>query len=469
MHALKLADASGTPLLDAARHDLARRTQKSAQVARDRSEVINGAIAASGEAPPPIFVERNDGARFTDIDGNVYLDTCMGFGVHVLGHRHPAVEQAVADQLQRGWHFSLRCPEQLDLANLVRQASPSNDRVVFCNSGGEATHYAFRAARAFTGKRKIAVFANSYHGAHDQVLIWPGPGSTPEHPIKQIVGAGVPEELADLMIMLPYRNARAFDIIRAHKDELAAVVVEPVQGSYPHPDVGGFLRELRQICDETGVLLVADEVLTGFRLAYGGAQEVFGFAADITTYGKVLGGGLPVGVIAGRQDVMDVFGDFTKPKGIFFAGTFSGNPLTVAAGVAALRHLRDHPEIYDDINRKGDRLRAVFNEYCRTNGYPFQMLGFGSLFQIFFQDTGYVDAEIGSAGKTAEGAFYVYLLAKGVFIHATHRCFVSAANTDEDIDLIADACFEALEDLRADGLMPGCETRAAEQPILAGC
>lgn len=423
-------------------------------MAADRSEVVNGAMAASGEAPPPIFIERNDGARFTDLDGNTYVDTCMGFGVHVLGHRHPIIAEAVAEQLDRGWHFSLRCSQQLDYARLLRQAGPNNDRVVLCNSGTEATHYALRAARAFTGKRKIGLFSNAYHGAHDQVLIWPSPDSTPEHLNKMIVGAGVPEEMSDLAILLPFRSERAFDIIRTNAGELAAVIVEPVQGSLPHPDVEVFLKELSVVCKEAGVLLIADEVLTGFRLAYGGGQEAFGFEADLSTYGKAAAGGLPVGVVAGRQDVMEVFGDFTQPKGIFFSGTFSGNPLSMAAGNAVLGHLRDNPEIYEDINRKGENLRSAFNTYSAEHSFPVQMLGYGSLYQLFFTVEGSgVLSDFSYASRQAESGFYLHLLNRGVFIHATHRCFVSAAHTDADIALIIDACIAALEDARADELM----------------
>lgn len=411
-------------------------------------------MAASGEAPPPIFIERNDGARFTDLDGNVYLDTCMGFGVHVLGHRHPVIEQAISEQLDRGWHFSLRCPQQLDFANLIRQAGPNNDRVVFCNSGTEATHYALRAARAFTGKKKIAIFSNAYHGAHDQVLIWPSPDSTPERLNKMIVGAGVPQEMSDLAILLPFRNERAFDIIRASADELAAVIVEPVQGSLPHPDVEAFLKALSSVCKETGVLLIADEVLTGFRLAYGGGQEAFGFEADLSTYGKAAAGGLPVGIVAGRHDIMEVFGDFTQPKGIFFSGTFSGNPLSMAAGKAVLTYLQENPGVFDDINGKGERLRSSFNAYASEHSYPVRMLGCGSLYQLFFTIEGAgVLSDFSYASRQAESGFYLHLLNRGVFIHATHRCFVSAAHSEEDVSSILEACIGALEDCRADALM----------------
>lgn len=451
---LKPAKKSQTPLLDAARAELSGKTPLCIQMAADRSEVVNGAMAASGEAPPAIFVDRNDGARFTDLDGNVYVDTCMGFGVHVLGHRHPIIEKALADQLDRGWHFSLRCPQQLDYAQLVRQAGPNNDRVVFCNSGTEATHYAFRAARAFTGKRKIALFSNAYHGAHDQVLIWPSPDSTPEYLNKMIVGAGVPREMSELAILLPFRNERAFDVIRANASELAAVIVEPVQGSFPHPDVGAFLKELSAVCSETGVLLIADEVLTGFRLAYGGGQATFGFDADLSTYGKAAAGGLPVGIVAGRSDVMEVFGDFTQPRGIFFSGTFSGNPLSMAAGNAFLGHLRENPKVFDDINAKGERLRSTFNAYTSEHSYPVEMLGYGSLYQLFFAVEGAgILSDFSYAGRQAESAFYLHLLNRGVFIHATHRCFVSAAHSEEDITMIVGACIAALEDCRTDGLM----------------
>lgn len=444
-----------------ARRDLAARTPRSAAMARDRAEVVNGAMAASGRAPPPIFIESSGGCRFTDLDGNVWLDLCMGFGVHLLGYNHPVLADAIRERAGRGWHFSLRCPEQLDYARLIRSAAPGNERVVFCNTGTEATLYAMRAARAFSGREKIARFAMSYHGAHDGVLFWPDPSGAPGQPRALPLGHGIPAALGELAPLLPWRDAAAFDLIEAHAHDLAAVMVEPVQGSLPEPDVGDFLHELRACCDRLGVLLIADEVLTGFRLAFGGAQERFGFTADLTAYGKAAAGGMPVGIVTGRADVMACFSDFTEPRGIFFAGTFSGNPLAAACGSAVLGHLREHPEIYRDFERRGDRLRAGFNALCEQRGYPVRMIGIGSMFQIFFRTPdGGVLERFGGVG-VAEDAFCTLLLDAGVFIHATRRCFLSAAHGDAEIDHLLAVFADALAQVEADGLF--AMTDAARQ------
>jgi glutamate-1-semialdehyde-2,1-aminomutase len=438
------------PNLRNAQQELAARTRLSQRMAADRAEVINGAMAASGICPPPIFVAHNEGATFEDIDGNEFLDTCMGFGVHVLGHRPKAVEGALRAQLSHGWHYSLRGKDQLKYANMILDAAEGNERVVFGNTGTEATLYAIRAARAVSGRNKIALFDVSYHGAHDSVLVWPGPGSTADTPVPMPFGHGITEGVLSDVILLPYRHPAAFDAIAEHAGELAAVIVEPVQGSRPDPDVGEFLTDLRSLCDDLGLILIFDEVLTGFRLAYGGAQERYGVASDMTTYGKTVGGGLPIGVVAGRKELMESFGDFTAPSGIFFGGTFSGNPLSVTAGLATLEALHSNPEIYNEIDRLTARLTTAFNRFCEDNQYPARILSCGSMWQMFFDEAPL--SSFGYEGKEAEGAFYLHCLNMGVFIHATHRCYLSAAHTDEDVDRLLVVCKEALSLVREDGL-----------------
>ncbi len=361
------------------------------------------------------------------------------------------VESAIREQLDRGWHYSLRGTNQLAYAGMIQSAAPRNDHVVFCNTGTEAILYAIRAARALTGKSKVALFDISYHGAHDGVLVWPGPGSTAERPKPMSLGHGITDGVMSDVLLLPYRHPAALEAIVEHYDELAAVIVEPVQGSRPEGDVGGYLSELRKLCNDLGLILIFDEVLTGFRLGYGGAQERYGVEADITTYGKAVGGGLPIGVIAGRKDMMDSFGDFSEPRGIFFGGTFSGNPLSVSAGLAALRHLHKTPEIYDDIDRLTSRLADGFNSYCEKNEFSARIISCGSMWQIFFNDEAIIDFD-DYGGKEAEGAFYLHCLNQGVFIHATHRCFMSAAHTDEDVDQILSIFERALQLVRFDGL-----------------
>ncbi|OAN48973.1 aspartate aminotransferase family protein [Magnetospirillum moscoviense] len=437
--------------LEEAQADLHARTQRSRKMAADRSEVINGAMAASGIAPPPIFIADNQGATFTDLDGNSYLDTCMGFGVHVLGHRPKVVADAIKAQADKGWHFSLRGADKLAYAHRIQAASPTNQRVVLANTGTEATLYAIRAARALTGKSKIALFDISYHGAHDTALVWAAPGSTPEQVVPMTLGHGIPAAVTDDVLLLPYRHPLAIAQIRAQAHELAAILVEPVQGSNPQGDVGQFLAELRAVCDEFGIILIFDEVLTGFRLGYQGAQGKFGIAADISTYGKVAGGGLPIGVVAGKADLMAAFGDFTVAKGIFFGGTFSGNPMSIAAGLAALSELQSRPDIYAHVDRLTAKVTQGFNAHAEANNYPARIVSCGSMWQVFFQSEALSSFDY--AGKEAEGAFYLHCLSKGLFIHATHRCFFSAAHTEADADFMLDVFAQSLAATREDGLI----------------
>ncbi len=329
-----------------AREALLSRTARSQSIAQQRAEVLNSGLAANLEMPHPIFIERGEGPYVYDADGNRYIDTSVGFGLHMLGHRHPAIEQAIKARVELGWMFGIHSTSQMKLATLLHQASPCAERVVFCNTGSEATMYAIRAARGFSGRDKIALFDGFYHGAHDYGMWITRPDSPREAPEKAAMGHGIPRAVADLVMLLPYRHPSAFDLIRRNAGELALVMVEGVQSSNPQPQAGEFLRELRQVCRNCGVLFGIDEVITGFRVAYGGAQALFDVVPDLATYGKVLGGGLPVGAIAGRADVMEVFTGLGARNGIFSGGTFSGNPLTMEAGAAAVEYLAAHPEIY---------------------------------------------------------------------------------------------------------------------------
>ena len=340
------------------RASLLAKTQRSQQIAADRSEVLNSGLAANLEMPHPVFIERGAGCHVYDADDNCYIDTSVGFGLHMLGHVHPVVEAAITERVPKGWMFGIHSTSQMKLANLLHAGSPCAERVVFCNTGSEATMYAFRAARGFSGREKIALFDGFYHGAHDYGMWAADPASPKDAPTAMPMGHGIPKALKDLTLMLPYRNRAAFDLLRKHKDELALVFVEGVQSSNPQAQAGEFLQELQQVCRDCGVLFGLDEVITGFRVAYGGAQQRFDVTPDIATYGKVIGGGLPVGAITGRADVMNVFTGLGAERGIFSGGTFSGNPLTMEAGSAALTHLHEHPDIYLTLDEQGDRLAS---------------------------------------------------------------------------------------------------------------
>jgi glutamate-1-semialdehyde 2,1-aminomutase len=436
-----------------AREELLAKTPRSQAIAGERAEILNSGLAANLEMPHPIFIHRGEGAYVWDADGNRYLDTSVGFGLHMLGHRHPDIEAAIKARAELGWMFGIHTTAQMQLAALLHEASPCAERVVFCNTGSEATMYAIRAARGFTGRERIALFDGAYHGAHDYGMWVTDPTSPREAPRKLPMGHGIPRALDDLVTLLPYRHPAAFDLIRAQADTLALVLVEGVQSSNPQPGAGEFLRELAAVCREAGVLFGIDEVITGFRLAYGGAQERFDVRPDLATYGKVLGGGLPVGAITGRADLMEVFTGLGAQRGIFSGGTFSGNPLTMEAGAAAVAHLRDHPEIYVRLDAAGDRLAAAVNGFCEAQQIPAQMKNVGSMFHLFFQREPLGSMRDVRAGQAAaEKAFYLHALNRGVLVPGTHRAFLSAAHGDAEIDQLIDVFRTSLLDVQREGL-----------------
>ncbi|MGE4251304.1 MAG: aminotransferase class III-fold pyridoxal phosphate-dependent enzyme [Parvibaculaceae bacterium] len=229
------------------------------------------------------------------------------------------------------------------MARLLQDAIPCAERLLFCNSGSEATQYAMRAARAFTGKTKIGIVDGYWHGMHDYRMVASTNVASRDRPDGVAISTGVPQAIADLIVPLPYRNPAAFDIIRAHRDERAMVIIEPVRHSNPQSEGRDYLLELKQVCRDCGVLFALDEMVTGFRLAYGGGQDYFGIAPDLATLGKACGGGLPIGVIAGAEDVMRMFLPRSGETGVFTGGTFTGNPLTMAAGTAAVSYYAAHP------------------------------------------------------------------------------------------------------------------------------
>ena len=228
--------------VDDARHALLAKTSKSQQISAERSEILNSGLAANLEMPHPIFIERGQGPYVFDADDNRYIDTSVGFGLHMLGHVHPVVEAAITERVPKGWMFGIHSTSQMKLANLLHAGSPCAERVVFCNTVSEATMYAMRAARGYSGKEKIAMFDGFYHGAHDYGMWATDPASPVDEPTAVPLGHGIPKSLRDLTLLLPYRNPRAFDLIRQHKDELAMVFIEGVQSSNPQSDAGEFLR-----------------------------------------------------------------------------------------------------------------------------------------------------------------------------------------------------------------------------------
>ena len=439
------------------------RTPRSRTMYEQSGRVLAQEIVDTVTMPYPVYIQSAKGSRLTDVDGNEYIDLVGGFGPHVLGHAPEVVVRALQEAAAGGVQFGLHNPFQEPLARLMVEAVACADKVVFCNSGTEASMYAIRAARAFSGKTKIAMFEGGFHGAHDYVLAKVDTSSPVDAPFTYPMGDGIPAETRSTLMMLPYMSDRAFDLIREHKDELALVMIEPVQGSHPHLKAGPFLTELVNVCREEGVLCLFDEVITGFRMAFGGAQEFFGATPDMAIYGKAPGGGMPLGVIAGRDDVMSVFtrqfeiydDDGTGGASVFTAGTFSGNPMTMAAGTAAITYMRDNPEIYRHLAEQGTRLADEVNAFCRAEEMPALVSSALSMFYFRMQPGGAIGSvrDIDLSLREADNMFMVNLLDRGVIMGPTHISYIGAAHSAEDIDTAVGAITDSLSEVRRSGLI----------------
>lgn len=402
----------------------------------------------------PLVVQRAEGSRVWDIDGNAYIDLSMGFGSCLLGHNPPLVIEALRQQLPDGIQVGPKSPLSGEAAQLIAQLTGS-ERVAFANSGTEAVMTALRLARAVTGKTRFVRFAGSYHGHSDHTLVRTQPGQE-----EGVPGAlGVPPALACEAIVLEYGQPASLERIRAHAHELAAVIVEPVQSRRPGLQPKLFLQQLRQITEDAGCALIFDEIITGFRLAPGGAQEVFGIRADLATYGKVAGGGMPIGVIAGTSRFMDAidggawrFGDDSRPGAVhtFFAGTFSAHPLTMAASVAVLRHMVNAgPQLQQSLSAKAAKLAQRVNTIFVEERFPIRLDYAGSLLRFVFFDNFSVEFQ-----PLEANLFFYNMTLRGVYIWEGHTCFLSIAHSDTDIADIAAAAVDSARAMRRDGLFP---------------
>ena len=381
------------------------------------------ACRSVGRNPP--FIARGEGSHIFDADGNEYIDYVGSWGPLLLGHRHPEILAALERVLSIGTSFGAPTEQEIELAEAICRAVPSIEMVRLVNSGTEATMSAIRVARGFTGRDLIVKFEGCYHGHVDSLLVKAGSGiATLGIPDTR----GVPKAFADTTIAVPYNDPEAVEAaFRARGSEIAAVIVEPVVGNMGCvPPLPGYLEALREITASHGALLIFDEVMTGFRVAFGGAQQRYNIRPDMTTLGKVIGGGLPVGAYGGRRDIMSQ----VAPVGpIYQAGTLSGNPLVVAAGLAMLRHLESHPEIYDNLERQGAKLAAAAPAGVTVNRV-------GSMFTFFFSDKPVTEYESAKRSDTAKfGKFWRAMLDQGVYLAPSQfeAAFLSAAHTDADI------------------------------------
>ena len=423
---------------------------RSQQLFEQAQRVIPGGVNSpvrsfrAVEGTPP-FIARGAGAHVWDVDGNEYIDYLGSWGPLALGHAHPAVVEAVQRAAADGTSFGAPVEQEVELAEMICAALPSVDQVRLVNSGTEACMTALRLARAYTGRDKIVKFAGNYHGHADGLLVAAGSGAL-THGVP--TSAGVPEAYAAETLIATFNDIGSVEgLFDAWPDGIAAVIVEPVAGNMGVvPPADGFLEGLRRLTDTNGALLIFDEVITGFRVAYGGAQTLFGVTPDITTMGKIIGGGLPVGAYGGRAEVMQQ----VAPLGpMYQAGTLSGNPLAVAAGVATLTELQK-PGVYDQLEATAIRLtHGVSAAFARAE-VPSTINRVASMFTGFF-NAGPVSAlaEVEQSDTAAYGRYMHALLDRGVYIAPSQfeAGFVSIAHTNEDIDRTIEVVGEALATL----------------------
>src|SRR5690348_10030263 len=392
--------------------------------------------------PYPLYIDRGEGCRVWDVDGTERIDAIGNYTAMILGHAHPKVVDAIRAQAARGTGFAAANPVEVELATLLCERVPSLDAVRFCNSGTEATMFAMRLARAFTGRPKIARMEGGYHGTHDYAEVSTHPALSEagpaDAPIARPDSAGTPGWVLDQTVVLPFNNPDAAEaILRREAAAVAAVILEPVIGAGGViPATVEFLERLRSITRELGALLIFDEVIS-LRLGPGGAQQMYGVTPDLTTMGKIIGGGLPVAAFGGRAEVMELL-DPRRDGNIAQGGTYNGNPLGMAAGLATMTELT--PDVYDNLNRKGARVAELLREVFASHRVPVQVNSAGSMFALHFTDRPVVDYRgVASADKKRTRDMFLGLVNHGVLMAPRGMGALSTPMDERDIQLFVDA------------------------------
>lgn len=443
---------------------VARRTAKSKAFTQKYRHVLADPRVVSGFRPQwkemvySMVTDRSKGSKLWDIDGNEYIDLVNGFGPIMLGHRPDFVEQAIERQLHEGFEIGPQTPLAGEVAELFCELT-GNERAAFCNTGSEAVLAAMRVSRTVTGRNKVVMFSGDYHGMFDEVLV-KGFMNKAGEPQSAPIAPGIPRQSVSNMVVLDYGTEQSLEWIRRNANDLAAVIVEPVQSRHPSLQPVAFLKELRKITEESGTAFIFDEVVTGFRVHQGGCQAKFGIRADLATYGKVVAGGMPVGVIAGKSRFMDAldggawqFGDDSYPQvGVtFFAGTFVRHPLTLAAMRAVLKHFKDEgPQLQERLNDRTASLVRRLNEVLVRHAVPARIEHFGSVFYLSFP-----------ISEPLSALFYFYLRDRGIHIREGFPCFMTTAHSDADIDAIVRAFDESAADMRQGGFFSAAAIPAA--------
>lgn len=401
--------------------------------------------------PFPFYASRAQGAYIWDLDDNRYLDICMTYGVHILGHAPEVITRELHKQMDNGMHYAAPYEREVEFAEKFTHASPCSDKLIMCNSGTEAVLKAIAIARASTGRNRIAKFEGGFHGPHEysQWSCFPldpkqiGPIESPKLVQESL---GMPRDIEDSLLLLPFNDENAFRLIEDHANDLAAVIIEPVLVAYALPVEQNFFKRLREVTAKCGVLLIFDEVVTKYRIALGGGEEYFDITPDINAFGKAIGGGLPVGAVGCRSEVIDPITSGSRI--IELGGTFSGNIMTITAAKTVLEYLLDHPEIYTDLALKGDTLRSEFNNFSRKHGYPATMTGVGSMFRVLFSSPPlHTPRECVGENPKLVRDFHLFLRLADIYTpYPLRTCYLSTAHNDEDVEYLIKTHQNALQD-----------------------
>ncbi len=439
-----------------------KKTPTSRHVYQEARNHLPGGIGGRAKfiKPHPIYLKSAQGSKAIDVDGNEYIDVLMGAGPLVLGHNPEPVLEAVKKQMEIACHTLFATELEVELAKKIKKHMPHLELIRFTNTGSEGTRTAIRVARAFTGKDKIAKFEGNYHGSDDYFLTscetthLQGPDSAPE-PVLDC--PGIPLVIADTVLILPYNNPEATEtLLRKHADELAAVIMEVVAVTH-----GGtacaekdFLETVRRVTREEGILLIFDEIVTGFRLGFGGGTSYFGVTPDMAVIGKAIAGGFPIGAFGGRREIMEEVLNPTSSKVTFHSGTFTGNPISMAAGLATITEL-ERTDPYLHMSQLGEQLRNGLRDLFKRFDTPAQVTGVGSIYNVLFcKHTIRNRRDVLRSNLTLQGEFCLGLIVKGILQPIRHAGFLSYAHTEEDINQFLIAAEDVVNEMKSHGMLP---------------
>jgi len=418
------------------------------EIFEESKSVLVGGVNSPVRAisPYPFIVERGEGPRMYDVEGNSYIDYCLGFGPLILGHNHPAINRVVKDRIDNGWCFGAPTETELEFAKMFTKHVPNVDKIRTVNTGTEATMTAIRLARGFTGRDKIIKIEWAFHGAHDAVLVKAGSGAL-THSVPD--SKGIPEDFTRNTILIPYNDLDALEnALKENEGQIACMITEPVIGNagciLPKD---GYLTGAKKLLAEHNSLLILDEVITGFRLAMGGAQEYFGVDADIVTMGKIIGGGFPIGVFGARAEIMD---NITPMGKVYNAGTFNGHPVSMTAGLETLKYIEQN-NVLPTIAEKGNYLQKGLRDIVQDTGQNYSVQGIGPMFQVYFNTKTVWD--LADAMRSDAKLFLKYydkLRARGIHIPPSQFecCFTSLAHDIETLDLTLEQFDASLREIK---------------------